>query len=57
MPIVYTTIQPHEPLEVSEAERLDLERQGLLVKEPATPATAPAAAPAKTHTAAKSKES
>jgi hypothetical protein len=59
MPTVRTTIQPDVTLEVSDAEYTDLERQGLLLVEAdpkgaATPA--PAAAPAKTPTAAKSKD-
>lgn len=55
MPTVRTTIQPGVALEVSDAEYTDLKRQGLLVETPA--AAGPAAAPAKTHTAAKGKES
>lgn len=56
MPTVRTTMQPHVELEVGDAEYLDLQRQGLLLED--TPAAAPAAAPAKTVTAAaaKSKE-
>lgn len=54
MPTVRTTIQPHVDLEVGDAEYLDLKRQGLLVED--HPAAAPAAAPAKTTAAAKSKE-
>ncbi|MDX3230630.1 hypothetical protein [Streptomyces sp. ME19-01-6] len=54
MPTVRTTIQPHLEVEVSDAEYLDLERQGLLVASP-SPST-PAAAPAKTPTPAKAKE-
>lgn len=53
MPTVRTTIQPHVELEVSDAEYLDLKRQGLLIEDPAPAAPAPAAAPAKTTTAAK----
>ncbi|MFE9064933.1 hypothetical protein [Streptomyces violaceusniger] len=52
---VRTTMQPHIDVEVNDAELLDLERQGLLVDAP--PASAPAAAPAKTITPAKAKES
>ena len=54
MPTVRTTIQPHVDLEVSDAEYLDLQRNGLLLDE--APAAAPAAAPAKTPAVAKSKE-
>ncbi|MCX4704359.1 hypothetical protein [Streptomyces sp. NBC_01373] len=54
MPTVRTTIQPHVDLEVGDAEYLDLKRQGLLVED--QPAAAPAAAPAKTTAAAKTKE-
>ncbi|WP_199546590.1 hypothetical protein [Streptomyces sp. N35] len=53
MPTVRTTIQPHVDLEVDEAEYLDLKRQGILVEDQPVPA----AAPAKTNTAAKGKES
>ena len=53
MPTVRTTIQPHVELEVTDAEYTDLERSGLLLEE--APAT-PAAAPAKTLAAAKSKD-
>lgn len=56
MPTVRTSIQPHIDLEVGVAEYVDLKRQGLLIEDPA-PAAVPAAAPAKTSTAAKSKES
>ncbi|MGY0062845.1 hypothetical protein ACWY4P_40970 [Streptomyces sp. LZ34] len=55
MPTVRTTMQPHLNIEVSDAELLDLERQGLLVDSP--PAPTPAAAPAKIQPAAKAKES
>lgn len=55
MPTVRTTIQPHVALEVGDAEYVDLKRQGLLIEEEA-PTAAPAAAPAKTNIAAKSKE-
>lgn len=55
MPTVRTTMQPHVTLEVSDAEYLDLKRQGVLIED--EPAAAPAAAPAKTTAAAKSKES
>lgn len=55
MPTVRTTMQPDVDVEVNEAELLDLQRQGLLVAAP--PASAPAAAPAKTTTPAKAKES
>jgi hypothetical protein len=51
---VRTTMQPHIEVEVSDAELLDLERQGLLVPRPSD--SAPAAAPAKTTTPAKAKE-
>ena len=54
MPTVRTTIQPHVALEVSDAEYLDLKRQGLLVED--VPAAVPAAAPAKIPAAVKSKE-
>lgn len=54
MPTVRTTIQPHVELEVSDAEYLDLKRQGLLIEE--TAAATPAAAPAKTPAAKSSKE-
>lgn len=54
MPTVRTTIQPHVELEVSDAEYTDLKRQGLLIED--QPVAAPAAAPAKTHATAKSKE-
>lgn len=55
MPTIRTTMQPDVEVEVSDAELLDLERQGLLVAAP-SPST-PAAAPAKTQPAAKAKES
>jgi len=55
MPTIHTTIQPHVALEVSDTEYADLKRQGLLVEAP-EPAATPAAAPAKTTAAAKSKE-
>lgn len=54
MPTVRTTIQPHVDLEVSDTEYTDLKRQGLLIED--ATAVAPAAAPAKTTAAAKSKE-
>lgn len=54
MPTVRTTIQPDVELEVSDTEYTDLKRQGLLLENP--PAATPAAAPAKTTAAAKSKE-
>ena len=54
MPIIRTTMQPDVDLEVSDAELLDLTRQGLVAETRPTP---PAAAPAKTTTAAKGKES
>jgi hypothetical protein len=54
MPTVRTTMQPHVELDVSDAEYTDLDRQGLLLKGTAAPV--PAAAPAKTPTAAKSKD-
>lgn len=53
MPTVRTTIQPHVDLDVSDAEYVDLQRQGLLVETPA-PAPTPAAAPAKNPATAKS---
>jgi hypothetical protein len=57
MPTVRTTIQPHVELEVDDAEYLDLKRQSLLVEDAPSPAVpVPAAAPAKPHTAAKTKE-
>lgn len=55
MPTVRTTMQPDVDVEVNDAELLDLERQGLLVQRPSD--SAPAAAPAKTTTQAKAKES
>lgn len=55
MPTVRTTMQPHLDIEVTDAEYVDLERQGLLVQRPSD--SAPAAAPAKTTTPAKAKES
>lgn len=61
MPTVRTTMQPDKPIEVDDVEYLDLQRQGLLVKEDAAesvpPATAAPATPAKkTSGAAGSKE-
>lgn len=54
MPTVRTTMRPGQEIEVSDAEALDLQRQGLLVDatEPPTPAPGPAAAkkPAATAT-------
>jgi hypothetical protein len=55
MPTVRTTIQPHVELDVSDTEYTDLKRQGLLIEDTSAAAT-PAAAPAKTPAAAKSKE-
>jgi hypothetical protein len=55
VPTVRTTMQPDVELDVSDAEYTDLKRQGLLVED--QPAAVPAAAPAKTHATAKSKES
>lgn len=55
MPTVRTTMQPHVTVEVSDAELLDLKRQGLLIEAQTDPT--PAAAPAKTTTPAKAKES
>jgi hypothetical protein len=62
MPTVRTTMQPHQEIEVGDAEYLDLKRQSLLVEEaPASvpPATAAPANPAKKTSpgAAGSKES
>lgn len=57
MPIVRTTLQPDRAIEVSSAELLDLQRQGLLVEPDPVPAPAVRAASAKTPTAAKAKES
>lgn len=54
MPTVRTTMQPHVELDVSDTEYTDLKRQGLLLEDQS--AAAPAAAPAKTPAAAKSKE-
>ncbi|MFE3031580.1 hypothetical protein ACFXKY_08015 [Streptomyces canus] len=49
MPTVRTTMQPDKEIEVGDAEYLDLDRQGLLVKEDAgqdvPPATAAPATP------------
>lgn len=46
MPTVRTTMRPDDELEVSEAEYLDLRRQGLLIEDedanPATPDETPA---------------
>jgi hypothetical protein len=53
LPTVRTTIQPDVDVEVSDAEYVDLQRQGLLVE---APTATPAAAPAKTPATAKSKE-
>lgn len=36
MPKIHTTLEPEKELDVSEAEALDLERMGLLVKTAAT---------------------
>jgi hypothetical protein len=43
--LIRTTMQPHLRVEVGDAEYLDLQRQGLLIEDPApmTPALAPAA--------------
>jgi hypothetical protein len=62
MPTVRTTMRPDQPIEVDDAEHLDLQRQGLLVEadadQSAPPATAAPANPAKkTSGAAGSKES
>ena len=47
MPTIRTTMQPDRELDVSDAEYLDLQRQGLLVEEDATETVPPAtAAPA-----------
>lgn len=47
MPIVRTTMRPDQPIEVDDADYLDLKRQGLLVDEPApAPQTTAAASPA-----------
>jgi len=42
--LIRTTMQPHLQVEVGDAEYLDLQRQGLLIEDPAptTPAPAPA---------------
>ena len=55
MPTIRTTMQPDVDVDVNEAELLDLRRQGLLIAAP-SPST-PAAAPVKTTTPAKAKES
>lgn len=64
MPTVRTTMRPDQPIEVDDAEYIDLQRQGLLVEEdshqdvpPATAAPANPAAPKKTSGSAGSKES
>lgn len=61
MPTVRTTMQPDKPIEVDDAEYLDLQRQGLLVEETADqdvpPATAAPANPAKKSGPAGTKES
>ena len=54
--LIRTTMQPHLQIEVGDAECLDLQRQGLLIEDPAptTPAPVPAikkAAPPATTTA------
>ncbi|MEU1309507.1 hypothetical protein ABZ419_11515 [Streptomyces cinnamoneus] len=41
MPTVRTTMRPDQPIEVGEAEYLDLQRQGLLVEPPEPPAVMP----------------
>jgi hypothetical protein len=46
MPTVRTTMRPDQEIEVSDAEALDLSRQGLLVQETAPPTPAPGPAPA-----------
>ena len=47
MPTIRTTMQPDREIDVDDAEYLDLQRQGLLVKEDATESVPPAtAAPA-----------
>lgn len=47
MPTIRTTMQPDRELDVSDAEYLDLQRQGLLVEEDAQETVPPAtAAPA-----------
>lgn len=61
MPTVRTTMQPDKEIDVDDAEYLDLDRQGLLVKEDAgqdvPPATAAPTTPAKKSGPAGSKES
>lgn len=46
MPTVRTTMRPDQEIEVSDAEALDLSRQGLLVEEPTPPTPTPGPAPA-----------
>jgi hypothetical protein len=46
MPTVRTTMRPDQEIEVSDAEALDLSRQGLLVEAPTPPAPTPGPAPA-----------
>lgn len=55
MPTVRTTLRPDEPIEVGEAEALDLKRQGLLAEDPEPPA-APAPVIKKAAMAAATKE-
>ncbi|MFD4830136.1 hypothetical protein ACFWPV_09815 [Streptomyces uncialis] len=47
MPTVRTTLHPATPIEVGDAEYLDLKRQGLLIEEAPPPPPAPTAAPGK----------
>lgn len=62
MPTVRTTMRPDQPIEVDDAELLDLQRQGLLVEDGPAPDTytgtgTPATTPKKTAGSAGSKES
>lgn len=54
--LVRTTMQPHLQVEVGDAEYLDLQRQGLLVEEPAPTSPAPAPAAKKAAPSALTKE-
>lgn len=46
MRTVRTHMRPHDPIEVEDAEYLDLQRQGLLLPDPQPPARAAAPEPA-----------